>query len=111
MTEREEFESFLRAAQPDGGLVSFRRDDRDGGPYFYPGVEKLWQQWAARSTPKQGEAADPHAPKEIFLQLYGDSSADEGPVDYEAGDVSWCWHKVFDSDVRYVQAATTEPKP
>lgn len=50
--------------------------------------------------------ADPHAPKEVFLQLYGDSSADEGPVNYEAGDVSWCWHQVFESDVRYVQAAS-----
>lgn len=68
---------------------------------------EFWQ--AGRSTPKQGEAADPHAPKAVFLQLYGDSSADEGPVDYEANEITWCWHRINDSDVRYVQAAAPSP--
>lgn len=47
---------------------------------------------------------DPNAPAEVFLQLYGDSSADEGPVDYQSDEVTWCWHRIHDSDVRYVQA-------
>ena len=53
---------------------------------------------------KRAAGTDPNAPKEIWLQLYGDSSPDEGPVDYESDGVTWCWHRINDSDVRYVQA-------
>lgn len=44
-------------------------------------------------------------PTEIWLQLYGDSSPDAGPPpDCTRDEVSWCWHKVFEHDVRYVLA-------
>lgn len=56
MTDREEFEEFVRDLQPDEVWASFRRDEFDA--YFYPGMEELWNRWLARSTTKQGEAAE-----------------------------------------------------
>lgn len=55
------------------------------------------------STPTAGKVADPNAPAEVFLQLYGTDTPTIDPVDYTDG-VSWCWHRIFESDVRYVQA-------
>ena len=45
-------------------------------------------------------------PKELWLQLHGDCLPHEQsePVDYTSGDVTWCWHGIHDSDVRYVRA-------
>lgn len=45
-------------------------------------------------------------PDELWLQLHGDCTPDEltEPVDYTSGDVTWCWHRIHDSDVRYVRA-------
>ena len=50
-------------------------------------------------------------PKEIWLQLHGDCSADEllEPVDYTSGEVTWCWHSINNSDVRYVRADLAQP--
>ena len=44
-------------------------------------------------------------PDELFLQLHGDDCPDDctEPVDYTDG-VTWCWHKIHDSDVRYIRA-------
>ena len=53
-------------------------------------------------------------PPELWLQLHGDCAEPElsEPVDYTAGDVTWCWHSIHDSDVRYVRAdLTTTPQP
>ena len=53
-------------------------------------------------------------PPELWLQLHGDCAEPElsEPVDYTAGDVTWCWHSIHDSDVRYVRAdLTTTPEP
>jgi len=46
------------------------------------------------------------APDELWLQLYGEDDLDpeQGPVDVKESEVSWCWHRIFDSDVRYVRA-------
>lgn len=44
-----------------------------------------------------------HAPERIWLQI-GDDELDndtEG-VDFHH-DVSWCWEKIFDSDIEYVR--------
>jgi hypothetical protein len=54
-------------------------------------------------------------PAELWLQLHGDCSDAEldEPVDYTSGDVTWCWHRINDSDVRYVRAdvsAASAPK-
>lgn len=59
------------------------------------------------------EAANPAEPKpsaqgptELWLQLHGDCSDAEldEPVDYTSDDVTWCWHRIHDSDVRYIRA-------
>ena len=53
-------------------------------------------------------------PPEVWLQLHGDCAEPElsEPVDYTAGDVTWCWHSIHDSDVRYVRAdLATTPQP
>ena len=53
-------------------------------------------------------------PPELWLQLHGDCAGPElsEPVDYTAGDVTWCWHSIHDSDVRYVRAdLATTPQP
>ena len=53
-------------------------------------------------------------PPELWLQLHGDCAEPElsEPVDYTAGDVTWCWHSIHDSDVRYVRAdLATTPQP
>ncbi len=44
-------------------------------------------------------------PKELWLQLHGDCSDEEltEPVDYTDDSVTWCWHQIYDSDVRYVR--------
>jgi hypothetical protein len=55
-------------------------------------------------------------PAELWLQLHGDCSEIElsEPVDYTSDDVTWCWHQINDSDVRYVRAdlagITKEPQ-
>lgn len=45
------------------------------------------------------------APDEVWLQLYGedDPGLDDRPVDVVASEVTWCWHRIFDSDVKYVR--------
>lgn len=52
--------------------------------------------------------AEPSAvgPAELWLQLHGDCHESElsEPVDYTGGDVTWCWHPIHDTDVRYVRA-------
>ena len=45
------------------------------------------------------------APAEIWLQLHGDGEPDGNPVDYR-DEVSWCWEKIHEHDVRYVLSAT-----
>ena len=44
------------------------------------------------------------APAEIWLQLHGDGEPDGNPVDYR-DEVSWCWEKIHEHDVRYVLSA------
>ncbi len=55
-----------------------------------------------------GEKVDPSAqgPAELFLQLHGDCQEHEltEPVDYTNDEVTWCWHRIHGSDVRYVRA-------
>lgn len=45
-------------------------------------------------------------PEEIFLQLHGDCLPHETdlPVVYTDDSVTWCWHRINDSDVRYIRA-------
>lgn len=43
-------------------------------------------------------------PAELWLQLHGDTQETGLPVDYTGDDVTWCWHQINDSDVRYVRA-------
>jgi hypothetical protein len=53
-------------------------------------------------------------PEELWLQLHGDCSDDEltEPVDYTDDSVTWCWHQIYDSDVRYVREDTAaQPAP
>ena len=56
-------------------------------------------------------AASAAGPKELWLQLHGDCSADEllEPVDYTGGEVTWCWHAINNSDVRYVREDLAQP--
>jgi hypothetical protein len=54
----------------------------------------------------QEPQASAQGPSELWLQLHGDCSDAEldEPVDYTSGDVTWCWHRINDSDVRYIRA-------
>ena len=56
-------------------------------------------------------AASAAGPKELWLQLHGDCSDDEllEPVDYTSNEVTWCWHAINNSDVRYVRADLAQP--
>ncbi len=38
-------------------------------------------------------------PTKVYLQYHGDSEPMEGEVDSD--DVTWCWHRIFDSDIAY----------
>jgi len=47
-------------------------------------------------------------PDVIFLQAYGedytgDTPSDLDPVDCRDGSVTWCWHEIFNTDVKYVR--------
>ena len=52
------------------------------------------------------QIASAKGPENLWLQLHGDCTDDETrqPVDYENDGVTWCWHAIHDSDVRYVRA-------
>ena len=56
-------------------------------------------------------AASAEGPAELWLQLHGDCTDEETrePVDYENDGVTWCWHAIHDSDVRYVRADLAQP--
>jgi hypothetical protein len=69
----------------------------------------------AVGVPPKGYAV---APKEIWLQLHGDCDESDldDPVDYEGSDdVTWCWHPIHNTDIRYVRAdlasSPTHPEP
>ena len=66
--------------------------------------EQVLKRISDSSQPVQ-PAASAAGPKELWLQLHGDCSADEllEPVDYTSGEVTWCWHAINNSDVRYVR--------
>jgi hypothetical protein len=57
-----------------------------------------------------GVAAHPapsaQGPAELWLQLHGDCHDSEltEPVDYTSDDVTWCWHPIHNTDIRYVRA-------
>lgn len=61
----------------------------------------------------QREAAQPEpsaqGPAELWIQLHGDTQETGLPVDYTGDDVTWCWHQINDSDVRYVRADLVAP--
>ena len=40
-------------------------------------------------------------PEAIYLQIHGDQY--EEPADYKA-EITWCWHKINECDVRYIRA-------
>jgi hypothetical protein len=65
----------------------------------------------ALAAPIQKPVATYKGPEELWLQLHGDCSDDEltEPVDYTDSSVTWCWHQIHDSDVRYVRADTIPP--
>lgn len=72
---------------------------------------------AATSTTKpadsvvvQGEPSA-YGPENLWLQLHGDCCEDDllKPVDYTNNEVTWCWHAINDSDVRYVRADLAQP--
>lgn len=60
-----------------------------------------------QSLPVAQPQPSAQGPSELWLQLHGDcheSELDE-PVDYTGNDdVTWCWHRIHNSDVRYVRA-------
>jgi hypothetical protein len=76
---------------------------------------KIWEAITAIKQALAASVQEPVAsykgPKELWLQLHGDCSDDEltEPVDYTDSSVTWCWHQIHDSDVRYVRADTIPP--
>jgi len=71
------------------------------GQYYHLPVSSQSQPLVAPKPSAQG-------PTELWLQLHGDCGEHEldKPVDYTSDDITWCWHKIHDSDVRYVRADT-----
>ena len=53
------------------------------------------------SEPKLDKFGEPYY---IWLQLYGDGSREDGPVPYDADGVTWCWHQIHSSDLKYIRA-------
>lgn len=41
-------------------------------------------------------------PELIYLQLHGDRY--EQPADFKGDEITWCWHKINECDVKYVRA-------
>lgn len=62
------------------------------------------------AQPVQKPKPSATGPAELWLQLHGDSLSDE-PVDFTDDTVTWCWHQIFDSDVRYVRADLAAQQP
>jgi hypothetical protein len=69
---------------------------------FYERVQELVARVESQDDPKPSA----QGPEVLWLQLHGDCSDAElsEPVDYTSGDVTWCWHAINDSDIRYVRA-------
>jgi len=106
-------------------LVSKEQLLQDLG-YFSPSSARLrdapeWQRHDRlrrfiEQSGRSGVSADPlpcpqpsaQGPAELWLQLHGDCHESEftQPVDYTSEDVTWCWHRIHESDVRYVRADT-----
>jgi len=84
------------------------RDFYRVGPVQRAAVESFADALAAGVTEDAAAEPKPSAqgPDELWLQLHGDCHESEldSPVDYTSGDVTWCWHKIHDSDVRYVRS-------
>jgi hypothetical protein len=72
-------------------------------------AERQRQRDTAKRPVPEGGGSQPEdsaqGPSELWLQLQGG--------DYREGNVSWCWNKINDSDVRYVRAdlAASLPHP
>jgi hypothetical protein len=78
--------------------------------YEYDGIpnDSLPVVEAARKALAEHDESKPSrwGPTELWLQLHGDCSDVEldEPVDHTSDDVTWCWHPIYPSDVRYVRA-------
>lgn len=64
---------------------------------------------ASRAAVPQDASVEPpkpsaQGPAELWLQLHGEWHDLTTPVDYTDDSVTWCWHKIYESDVRYVRA-------
>jgi hypothetical protein len=100
---------FVDAIKAFEALV--RVDERNSWPAEMEAMERqvniLTDALAAQPAPVQ-PVASYKGPEELWLQLHGDCSDDEltEPVDYTDDSVTWCWHQIYDSDVRYVREDT-----
>ena len=85
----------------------------EGGTKYQPDLEDnaITAIKQALAAPVQEPVASYKGPKELWLQLHGDCSDDEltEPVDYTDDSVTWCWHQIHNSDVRYVRADIATP--
>jgi len=85
----------------------------DNQPYTHKSKAAITaiKQALAQPAPLQEPVASYKGPKELWLQLHGDCSDDEltEPVDYTDDSVTWCWHQIYNSDVRYVRADIATP--
>lgn len=71
-----------------------------------PALLKAWNTRAAIAALEAQPQPSAQGPEEIFLQLHGDCLPHETdlPVVYTDDSVTWCWHRINDSDVRYIRA-------
>lgn len=111
--EQDEFEDWLEATSPSGDVEQVQRQWENSSVYI-----RFCAKWADAFAAIAARQAEPQpsaqGPEEIFLQLHGDCLPHETdlPVVYTDNSVTWCWHRIHDSDVRYIRAdlAQTEPQ-
>lgn len=77
-----------------------------GAPGVLSFARAVLAKWGNPAPVGVEPAPSADGPKELWLQLHGDCPPHEQsePVDYTSDDVTWCWHSIHDSDVRYVRA-------
>jgi len=89
----------------DGGQCAFE-SWADIRPELVKFARDVLAKWGTPAPVGVEPAPSADGPKELWLQLHGDCLPHEQsePVDYTSDDVTWCWHSIHDSDVRYVRA-------
>lgn len=70
-------------------------------------IDSFLSDLAASGEAVAGHQNDRGEPDVIWLQCHGDDDPAYSPndlVDVTSDDVTWCWEKIFENDVKYIRA-------